>query len=83
MGFSWIIGFVAMATNVVIFWYLFAIISSLQGVFIFCSFAFTGRVRALWLAKLRNRSHKELPSSTRSSQRPSIDSRVKTTETKI
>ncbi|XP_071797820.1 uncharacterized protein [Asterias amurensis] len=84
MGFAWIIGFVAMATDVVILWYLFAIFSSLQGVFIFCSFAFTGRVRAMWLAKLRSRSREQdLPSPTGSNQRPSIDSRLKITETKM
>ncbi|XP_038049693.1 uncharacterized protein LOC119723204 [Patiria miniata] len=52
MSFAWILGFVAVATELTVFWYLFIIFCSLQGVFVFLAFAFSRQVRALWREKL-------------------------------
>ena len=48
MGFVWISGFVAMVINVRFMWYVFVILSGLQGVFIFLSFGVNKRGRKLW-----------------------------------
>ena len=79
MGFAWIIGFVAMATNFVVIWYLFTICSSFQGVFIFLSFALTGRVRALWSALWQNKQKVNLPIQKSSTE----ESRLKYSQTKM
>ncbi|XP_022111802.1 uncharacterized protein LOC110991029 isoform X2 [Acanthaster planci] len=52
MSFAWILGFVTMATGLVVFRYLFIIFCSLQGVFVFLSFAFSRQARTLWRKKL-------------------------------
>ncbi|XP_071815712.1 uncharacterized protein [Apostichopus japonicus] len=51
LGLTWTIGFVASALNLPFLWYLFIIMTSLQGVFIFLAFTFNSQVWDLW-AKL-------------------------------
>ncbi|XP_038049132.1 uncharacterized protein LOC119722841 [Patiria miniata] len=53
MGFAWIIGFIALATDISVLWFLFIISGALQGVFIFTSFAFNSRIRGMWRKKFR------------------------------
>ncbi|XP_038046653.1 uncharacterized protein LOC119720859 [Patiria miniata] len=52
MGFTWVFGCLANRINHVVLWYLFVILNSLQGVFIFLSFGWNRRIRALWREKL-------------------------------
>ena len=52
MGFTWIFGYIAAFTGVVALWYIYIILNSLQGLFIFISFICNGRVGLLWSAKL-------------------------------
>ncbi|XP_072034137.1 uncharacterized protein [Amphiura filiformis] len=52
MGFTWIFGYVASFTGIEVIWYIFIILNSLQGLFIFMSFTFNRRVAALWKKKL-------------------------------
>ena len=44
MGFGWIFGFLANLNEVKYFWYVFIILSSSQGVYVFLSFAFSRKV---------------------------------------
>ena len=44
MGFGWIFGFLANFTSVNEFWYVFIILSSTQGIFVFLSFAFSREI---------------------------------------
>ncbi|XP_038044794.1 latrophilin receptor-like protein A [Patiria miniata] len=62
LSFAWILGFIAMVSDLQVLWYLFTIFSSLQGFFVFLSFAFNGQVRALWRDKVRQ-LHTSLSSS--------------------
>ena len=52
MGFTWIFGYIAAFTGVVALWYIYIILNSLQGLFIFISFICNRRVGLLWSAKL-------------------------------
>ena len=53
MGFTWIFGYIAAFTDVEALWYIYIILNSLQGVFIFFSFIFNRRVGILWSKKLK------------------------------
>ncbi|XP_072034131.1 uncharacterized protein [Amphiura filiformis] len=53
MGFTWIFGYVAAFTGVEALWYIYIILNSLQGVFIFISFMCNRRVGLLWSKKLK------------------------------
>ena len=44
MGFGWIFGFLANLSEVKYFWYVFIVLSSSQGVYVFLSFAFSRKV---------------------------------------
>ncbi|XP_011668512.2 adhesion G-protein coupled receptor G2-like [Strongylocentrotus purpuratus] len=48
MGFTWLFGFVAAFSKHQAVWYIFIILNSLQGVYIFLAFAATRRVFDLW-----------------------------------
>ncbi|XP_030831815.1 adhesion G protein-coupled receptor L3-like [Strongylocentrotus purpuratus] len=48
LGFAWLFGFLAMVIRVPFMDYLFIIVISLQGVFIFISFGANKRVKKLW-----------------------------------
>ncbi|XP_030843265.1 adhesion G protein-coupled receptor E2-like [Strongylocentrotus purpuratus] len=48
MGFTWFFGFVAAFSKHQAVWYIFIILNSLQGVYIFLAFAATRRVFDLW-----------------------------------
>ncbi|XP_022110632.1 uncharacterized protein LOC110990104 [Acanthaster planci] len=52
MGFTWIFGCLANRINHEVLWYLFVVLNSLQGVFIFLSFGCNRRIRDLWREKL-------------------------------
>ncbi|XP_072018338.1 G-protein coupled receptor Mth2-like [Amphiura filiformis] len=47
IGFTWTLGYVAGFTNVVAVWWIFIIINSIQGVFIFLTFGMNRRIRSL------------------------------------
>ncbi|XP_033118564.1 adhesion G protein-coupled receptor L4-like [Anneissia japonica] len=61
MGMSWILGFVATITNSVVIWYIFIVLNSLQGVFVFIFFVCNHRVY-----KLIRKGNGEPSSKTRS-----------------
>eukprot|EP00057_Strongylocentrotus_purpuratus_P027644 XP_011682118.1 PREDICTED: uncharacterized protein LOC105446693 [Strongylocentrotus purpuratus] len=48
LGFTWIFGFVAAFADVTALWYIFIILNSLQGVYIFIAFICNKRVFKLW-----------------------------------
>ena len=52
MGFTWVFGFSAALTGIEALWYLFIILNSLQGLFVFLSFTFNGQVKKLWQKRL-------------------------------
>ncbi|XP_033640118.1 uncharacterized protein LOC117300569 [Asterias rubens] len=52
MGFTWVFGFSAAFSGAEALWYLFIILNSLQGFFIFLSFTFNYQVKELWKKKL-------------------------------
>ncbi|XP_072018339.1 adhesion G-protein coupled receptor D1-like [Amphiura filiformis] len=47
IGFTWALGYVAGFTNVAAVWWIFIIINSMQGVFIFLAFGINSRIRSL------------------------------------
>lgn len=47
MGVTWVTRFTASFTKNAVFWYIFVILNSLQGVFIFLSFVLTKKVYRL------------------------------------
>ncbi len=53
MGFTWIFGYMAAFTDVEALWYIYIILNSLQGLFIFISFMCNRRVGMLWCTKLK------------------------------
>ena len=53
MGFTWIFGYIAAFTDVEALWYIYIILNSLQGVFIFISFICNRQVGLLWSKKLK------------------------------
>ncbi|XP_041476890.1 uncharacterized protein LOC121425023 [Lytechinus variegatus] len=48
LGFTWVIGFIAAFAGVTALWYIFIILNSLQGVYIFIAFICNKRVLILW-----------------------------------
>ncbi|XP_072022380.1 uncharacterized protein [Amphiura filiformis] len=52
MGFTWALGFIEGATDVEAYSWIFVIINSMQGIFIFMAFGFNHRIRSLLRAKL-------------------------------
>ncbi|XP_022092835.1 uncharacterized protein LOC110980453 [Acanthaster planci] len=52
LAFTWIFGFLASAFKSDVIVYIFCIMTSLQGVYIFLAFTFTKQVKALWREKL-------------------------------
>ena len=61
MGFTWLFGFLANLTVLTVFWYVFIVLNTLQGVFIAMSFVFTRRVMRRYQALITG---KEFESST-------------------
>ncbi len=51
-GGTWIFGFLANIKHLQFLWYVFTLLNTLQGVYIFFTFAFTGRVRQMWKTKI-------------------------------
>ncbi|XP_055946329.1 G-protein coupled receptor Mth2-like [Argiope bruennichi] len=54
MGVTWITGLLAPLVNLLWLWYLFAILNSLQGLFIFIAFTCTGKVKKYFKSNLLN-----------------------------
>lgn len=52
MGFTWIFAFTAAFSGVAAMWYIYIIINSLQGLYIFIAFICNVRIRRLWAKKL-------------------------------
>ena len=52
MGFTWIFGYIAAFTNNEVVWYIYVILNSLQGVFIFIVFMCKREIASLWKEKL-------------------------------
>ena len=53
MGMTWVFGFIATGANGPVWWYLFIIFNSIQGIFIFISFVLTRKVRNLVVDRVR------------------------------
>ncbi|XP_038052460.1 uncharacterized protein LOC119725171 [Patiria miniata] len=64
LAFTWIFGFLATAFESIVLLYIFCIMTSLQGVYIFLAFTFTQQVRALWREKLGLRRQDSKPKKT-------------------
>ena len=85
MGFTWLFGCLGNFINHQAIWYLFVILNSLQGVFIFVSFGCNLRIRGLWREKLgikKRRKAKEAKNTSTMSASTcasSISGREKTT----
>ncbi|XP_072022264.1 probable G-protein coupled receptor Mth-like 1 [Amphiura filiformis] len=60
MGFTWALGFIEGATDVKAYSWIFVIINSMQGIFIFMAFGFNHRIRCLLKAKLSKSDTKSL-----------------------
>ena len=76
MGFTWIFGYIAAFTDVEALWYIYIILNSLQGVFIFIAFIFNRRIGLLWSEKLKlsgfvERESKKSTSNVKSRQKSS------------
>ncbi|KAJ8319280.1 hypothetical protein KUTeg_004371 [Tegillarca granosa] len=56
MGLTWICGFVATFSNVMVLWYIFIIFNSLQGVFIFIAFVCNKKVYYLIRGRTRSKT---------------------------
>ena len=52
MGFTWIFAFSAAFTGVAAIWYIYIIINSLQGLYIFFAFTLNARIARLWKDKI-------------------------------
>ncbi|XP_072042957.1 uncharacterized protein [Amphiura filiformis] len=55
MGLVWILGFIAAFTDITVMWWIFVLVCSTQGCFIFIFFALNRRVRRMWRIKFENR----------------------------
>ncbi|XP_041477520.1 uncharacterized protein LOC121425508 [Lytechinus variegatus] len=56
MGFTWVIGFVAAYVRTPVVWYIFVVLNSLQGTFIFAAFMCNLRVWQLWINGMPTKS---------------------------
>ncbi|XP_054752952.2 uncharacterized protein LOC129258746 [Lytechinus pictus] len=56
MGFTWVIGFVAAYVRTPVVWYIFVVLNSLQGTFIFAAFMCNLRVWQLWIKGMPTKS---------------------------
>lgn len=65
MGFTWILGFVATLLRNTVVWYIFVVLNSLQGLWIFITFVCTAKVMNL----IKGRYYKRRPLSTTASTR--------------
>ncbi len=52
MGFTWIFAFAAAFSGVATLWYIYIVINSLQGVYIFLAFIVNTRIGRLWAKKI-------------------------------
>ncbi|XP_033640859.1 uncharacterized protein LOC117301086 [Asterias rubens] len=62
MGFSWIIGFAAAFTDVILLWYIFIILNSCQGLLVFLSFVCKISIWRRWktfISSCHHRCHRE------------------------
>ncbi len=76
MGFTWIFAFAAAFSGVVALWYIYIIINSLQGLYIFFAFTFKTKIGLLWLKLIgisKSDSDNESNSRTKSSTTKSTD----------
>ncbi|XP_072031884.1 uncharacterized protein [Amphiura filiformis] len=55
MGFTWIFAFIAAFTGMEVFWYIYIVLNSFQGLYIFLAFIANSMVWGLWKKKLPNR----------------------------
>lgn len=56
MGLTWIVGLVAGYADIVFLWYVFIILNTLQGLFIFIVFSCSSKVRSLFFKKYKKHS---------------------------
>ncbi len=83
MGFTWVFGFLANINALDFLWYIFIIFNSIQGVYIFLTFSFTKRIRAMWIEKVWKRDKQEYPSTTKNSYLSSVKKGKTMTENHI
>ncbi|XP_071478211.1 uncharacterized protein [Diadema antillarum] len=55
LGFTWLFGFVAAYARVGALWYVFIVLNSLQGLYIFLAFTANRTVLDLWVAKMQGK----------------------------
>ncbi|XP_071824211.1 uncharacterized protein [Apostichopus japonicus] len=63
LSLTWIVGYFASFFNQEYLWYIFIILTSLQGVFIFLAFIFKSEVFKMWKEKLTTTSKRRMESS--------------------
>lgn len=91
LGFTWSFGFIAGFANINILWYVFIILNSLQGFYIFLAFIANHRVYSMWMTclchcntsgslKRHSRGTSSIPFSQRMSRLTSVSSLPRTSE---
>ncbi|XP_054751668.2 uncharacterized protein LOC129257380 [Lytechinus pictus] len=89
LGFTWSFGFIAGFANISALWYIFIILNSLQGFYIFLAFIANGRVYSMWATCLchcntslhrYSRGSSSIPFSQRMSRMTSVSSLPRTSE---
>ncbi|GIX92011.1 g-protein coupled receptor Mth2 [Caerostris extrusa] len=65
MGLTWIVGLVAGTADQPFLWYLFIVLNSLQGLFIFAVFSCSSKVRGLFCTRYKGRNLKRGSTSVR------------------
>ncbi|XP_072031878.1 uncharacterized protein [Amphiura filiformis] len=77
MGFTWIFAFSAAFTGVSALWYIYIIINSLQGLYIFFAFTCNARIARLWKDKIKGtRSDHTLTESSTTKSSNTIQNRA-------
>ena len=69
MGITWIFGFISAFTDEIVIDFIFVILTSLQGLFLFISFVFNKRV----LSENRKKTKSETSKQTKSTPLPSLN----------
>lgn len=65
MGLTWIVGLIAGYADNLVMWYIFILLNTLQGLFIFIVFSCSSKVRGLCFKKYRRRNKKRGSTSVR------------------
>ncbi|XP_072031883.1 uncharacterized protein [Amphiura filiformis] len=74
MGFTWIFAFLAAFSGVSALWYIYIIINSLQGLYIFFAFTFKRNIGRLWLKKFGMESRDDKSSNKKTTRSTNVNS---------